>query len=85
MGSVKAPLYFYFMKATDIIGIIVFGIPILLWAYHRIVFLKYPPYAKFENYLWRRNLSWLLLVEEFVIWIVCIVVICLFFYVCFNI
>lgn len=84
MGSVKAPLNLYHMSAIDLIMVLIFGIPIAIWAYHRLLFLKSPPYVKFEGYLRRKNLSWLLTVEELVIWIASIAVICLVFYICFN-
>lgn len=73
------------MNVFDIFMVIVFGIPILIWAYHRVMYyIGSPPYVKFDSYLRKKNMLWLTMVEEMVIWSFSIAFICAVFYFILN-
>jgi len=43
------------------------SVAVLYWMHHRIRFMKYPSYVKFRDYLKRRNILWLIIIEKLII------------------
>jgi hypothetical protein len=43
------------------------SVAVLYWMHHRIIFMKYPSYVKFKDYLKRRNILWLIIIEKLII------------------
>jgi len=50
-----------------VLGIIILT-PTAIWLRYRIEFLKYPKFVKWEYFLRKRKMKWLIIFEQFLTW-----------------